>query len=1564
MAGLHHYPPNYNLRRDQSLDEFEQFETFLKMQSQNSEEGNWMETLREQGVLCDGEFDDEDEDNNLPLDSQRHLQLNTSEEDALAKQGVLFSTDDLTTDDQRDMSERQSNFHNNHKYHGRDKFEDNNVLDEFLHKSTSPYSIEQEEEPELSYLDDDDYEGSIPSDQTDNRLEDQNSEEFNSDSERKHDDGDENHKRIILNHHNTLARTIHAGVSPHPDSFTRDSDPIPFSRSQSIRSSLRSLHSEESGSVALDKYLDPQLERTIQEVASQVESFASPRHSSADGHAYMTSENEMDTTGQVTSYMTEEVNDVEVNDPYSSQRMRQMWKEDSAVESYGSDTGPVSESANMNLGNFVPNAVLRNRPPKPSAIKLKKKVPNNHSLAQPIKAFTVKPEEASNNGADEVSERKQKIVEEEEFMSSNGHKKKSPRIISLSTLSIDSNLPADELVHQLKHEKSSRKQNDELVDRLQQDYDDLLQKYALAEVTIDQLRLGAKINLYSDPETPRTKSRNTTPRANHQQTIHLPQPQRAAALSTDASQNISRRSENNHMLSPYETPPPNLLSGHASEETERSAPDDVNKRKRLMSENAIGRVQGASSSQQEDTSSFPEFTGSEGIVIGLQFQTNGLREQVEVFESQLSNNELQPSEQDQILSKLRGDHERLEQDYMQAKEEHQARCRREGNLSNEKFDPDRELEGEVFQLGMKLDDINETVEENLRNQRPETPPTRRDFIPEHSIEDEIERRRQNMDQEYNSLMDRYDQLKKSTYFPNRDQEVEELVLKLENLHHQDPSRYPLKPQVGEKTSTIPGQFLSASHQGVTSPASSNKGDISFSSTPGKTPDSSKVTPKKGSSATKIPRWNSNMNHEGSISESTASPDTVRRNITNEFHKNGPGKSVLPRPRSQDSQETGSRQKSPELDRDSGFMGSESSRQSQLTNHSGVGIVTLNGPGKTGVLQPESETTLPTRTRRLSFQRQPSYDSYDGPMNLHFESDAEDESVQSEQTTVRYQPPQRDHRKTAPNNGHISAIPSQPQKHQKQQKDTTYQDYLTPQPSDCLPHSTSPSYATVNKTKVVPDTRHTQPERLKARYRRDNDSHSGTSPVIHNGFHNDSVYPTRLIKSDVEHLPQEDSISNATRSSVKSSKLKALQEEIDQLKDRLSENAHSRGHDRRTHMTPQHPKEFSRRRTKVLSDSASDTSSIKSEVLHSLQNEVRELKSKLAVQENAPQDHGWPSSGNDFRMTLREKYIPNLTSRDDGSMGRVSKPNNKRTRSGSSDVGDIFTSMSDSRRSPLRVNRGNVARTREPNTSVCTFCQGSGVCSHDDQTFQPSQNEYYPQSPQRHQSNSYSLGTHRRRARGSAVSNPQHTASFTVQPSQQSYSPQPQYMSTPVAHTDPQYMSTPLVHTAPQFMSTPVAQTTPQFMTTPVTPVAHSPSQQYAPQYISTPFQQTYTPPPQNYSSPQQRMTVREYIPTPVHALPTKTDARFYARGQEKRSRSHTSSEEEEFYYRRSPHSKSRNPKSSYVKRDYAKISSLKSDANLEAAIRVAQHLKSTSKRMLSSVQHDLNNSLSLRDILA
>ena len=63
-----------------------------------------------------------------------------------------------------------------------------------------------------------------------------------------------------------------------------------------------------------------------------------------------------------------------------------------------------------------------------------------------------------------------------------------------------------DLHERLRKEKSFRKETDEVYQRLQDDYDELLKKYAQAENTIDQLRIGAKLNLYSDLPPPQQSS--------------------------------------------------------------------------------------------------------------------------------------------------------------------------------------------------------------------------------------------------------------------------------------------------------------------------------------------------------------------------------------------------------------------------------------------------------------------------------------------------------------------------------------------------------------------------------------------------------------------------------------------------------------------------------------------------------------------------------------------------------------------------------------------------------------------------------------------------------------------------------------------------------------------------------------------------------------------------------------------------------------------------------------------------------------------------------------------------
>lgn len=88
-------------------------------------------------------------------------------------------------------------------------------------------------------------------------------------------------------------------------------------------------------------------------------------------------------------------------------------------------------------------------------------------------------------------------------------------------LSASSDKAKVELSSKLKQEFHKRKQATELVQQLQMDYDKLLSKYALAELTIDQLRLGAKITLHSDSPTPSQATSGSLPGAQQQQILQL-----------------------------------------------------------------------------------------------------------------------------------------------------------------------------------------------------------------------------------------------------------------------------------------------------------------------------------------------------------------------------------------------------------------------------------------------------------------------------------------------------------------------------------------------------------------------------------------------------------------------------------------------------------------------------------------------------------------------------------------------------------------------------------------------------------------------------------------------------------------------------------------------------------------------------------------------------------------------------------------------------------------------------------------------------------------------------------
>ena len=104
--------------------------------------------------------------------------------------------------------------------------------------------------------------------------------------------------------------------------------------------------------------------------------------------------------------------------------------------------------------------------------------------------------------------------------------------------SVGSDIPKGELTKKLKQESSKRQQATQLVQQLQLDYDKLLSKYALAELTIDQLRLGAKITLHANSPTPSQATSGSITSAQQLQLLQLTGAQKAVSASPLQAQNV------------------------------------------------------------------------------------------------------------------------------------------------------------------------------------------------------------------------------------------------------------------------------------------------------------------------------------------------------------------------------------------------------------------------------------------------------------------------------------------------------------------------------------------------------------------------------------------------------------------------------------------------------------------------------------------------------------------------------------------------------------------------------------------------------------------------------------------------------------------------------------------------------------------------------------------------------------------------------------------------------------------------------------------------------------------
>uniref|UniRef100_A0A8C1LA80 AT-hook transcription factor n=1 Tax=Cyprinus carpio TaxID=7962 RepID=A0A8C1LA80_CYPCA len=219
-----------------------------------------------------------------------------------------------------------------------------------------------------------------------------------------------------------------------------------------------------------------------------------------------------------------------------------------------------------------------------------------------------------------------------------------------------------------------------LMQQLQEDYNRLLTKYAEAENTIDRLRLEAKVGLCSEPPKPSTAVLSgVIQEASKVITLSFPQAQRAEFGAGSA----------------------HLIQQRDHSENCRKTPT------RPSSVNSVGSRRSGSLTANHLTETLTK-------------QTQRFQLQVDAFEALLKNGKLKPCEQIKGLSTLAQGQESLEHAYLDARAQSQMQQQRKGRHVT--FDPDRDLEGQIFRSGMRLEELKEWLEQAEQN-KPISEPT-------------------------------------------------------------------------------------------------------------------------------------------------------------------------------------------------------------------------------------------------------------------------------------------------------------------------------------------------------------------------------------------------------------------------------------------------------------------------------------------------------------------------------------------------------------------------------------------------------------------------------------------------------------------------------------------------------------------------------------------------------------------------------------------------------------------------------------------------------------------------
>ncbi|XP_038191144.1 microtubule organization protein AKNA [Arvicola amphibius] len=224
----------------------------------------------------------------------------------------------------------------------------------------------------------------------------------------------------------------------------------------------------------------------------------------------------------------------------------------------------------------------------------------------------------------------------------------------------------------------------ELVHQLQEDYHKLLTKYAEAENTIDQLRLGAKVHLYSDPPQPsQSICSGSMPQGSKVLSFSIPQP-KSAEWGPGPAQN-PRASE---------------ATGWLSQRADLSPSSSPS----MATPGWLPRNQGIVTDQPA--------AGQSQV---LTSQASRLLAKVESFKELVLAGYLPPQDQIKSLEQLRAAHVALEAEYLQAcRERHPNPKLHTSSGSPRTLSLCRELEAEINQLGQHLEELQNQMDQTQR----------------------------------------------------------------------------------------------------------------------------------------------------------------------------------------------------------------------------------------------------------------------------------------------------------------------------------------------------------------------------------------------------------------------------------------------------------------------------------------------------------------------------------------------------------------------------------------------------------------------------------------------------------------------------------------------------------------------------------------------------------------------------------------------------------------------------------------------------------------------------------